>query len=38
MTRMLVVEDDAVARDLLCEILRGDGFDVEAVDDGAPAV
>jgi two-component system, NtrC family, response regulator AtoC len=38
MTRMLVVEDDAVARDLLCEILRGDGFEVEAVDDGAPAV
>jgi DNA-binding NtrC family response regulator len=38
MTRMLVVEDDAVARDLLCEILRSDGFDVEAVEDGAPAV
>jgi len=38
MTRMLVVEDDAVARDLLCEILRSDGFEVEAVDDGAPAV
>ena len=38
MTRMLVVEDDAVARDLLCEILRGDGFEVEAVDDGGPAV
>ena len=38
MTRLLVVEDDAVARDLLCEILRGDGFDVEAVEDGAPAV
>jgi two-component system, NtrC family, response regulator AtoC len=38
MTRMLVVEDDAVARDLLCEILRADGFEVEAVDDGAPAV
>ena len=38
MTRMLVVEDDAVARDLLCEILRGDGFEVEAVEDGAPAV
>jgi DNA-binding NtrC family response regulator len=35
---MLVVEDDAVARDLLCEILRGEGFEVEAVDDGAPAV
>jgi DNA-binding NtrC family response regulator len=38
MTRVLVVEDDAVARDLLCEILRADGFEVEAVDDGAPAV
>jgi len=38
MTRMLVVEDDAVARDLLCEILRSEGFEVEAVDDGAPAV
>jgi DNA-binding NtrC family response regulator len=38
MTRLLVVEDDAVARDLLCEILRADGFDVEAVEDGAPAV
>jgi two-component system, NtrC family, response regulator AtoC len=38
MTRMLVVEDDAVARDLLCEILRSDGFEVEAVEDGAPAV
>jgi DNA-binding NtrC family response regulator len=38
MTRMLVVEDDAVARDLLCEILRGEGFEVEAVDDGGPAV
>jgi two-component system response regulator AtoC len=38
MTRMLVVEDDAVARDLLCEILRSEGFEVDAVDDGAPAV
>jgi DNA-binding NtrC family response regulator len=38
MTRLLVVEDDAVARDLLCEILRADGYEVEAVDDGAPAV
>jgi two-component system response regulator AtoC len=37
-TRMLVAEDDAVARDLLCEILRADGFDVEAVDDGAGAI
>jgi DNA-binding NtrC family response regulator len=37
-TRVLVAEDDAVARDLLCEILRGDGFEVEAVDDGAGAM
>jgi two-component system response regulator AtoC len=37
-TRMLVAEDDAVARDLLCEILRADGFEVEAVDDGAGAI
>ena len=38
MTRILVAEDDAVARDLLCEILRGEGFSVEAVDDGAVAM
>jgi DNA-binding NtrC family response regulator len=38
MTRILVVEDDAVARDLLREILSADGFAVDAVDDGAPAV
>ena len=38
MTRVLVVEDDAVARDLLCEILRAENFEVDAVDDGAPAV
>jgi two-component system, NtrC family, response regulator AtoC len=38
MSRLLVVEDDAVARDLLCEILRGEGYEVEAVDDGGPAV
>jgi DNA-binding NtrC family response regulator len=37
-TRVLVAEDDAVARDLLCEILRGEGFTVEAVDDGAVAI
>jgi DNA-binding NtrC family response regulator len=37
-TRVLVAEDDRVARDLLCEILRGEGFEVEAVDDGAGAV
>lgn len=38
MTRVLVVEDDAVARALLCEILGSEGFEVDAVDDGAPAV
>ncbi len=38
MTRVLVAEDDAVARDLLCEILRGEGFEVDAVDDGAIAI
>jgi len=37
-TRILVAEDDRVARDLLCEILRGEGYEVEAVDDGAGAV
>jgi two-component system, NtrC family, response regulator AtoC len=37
-TRVLVAEDDAVARDLLCEILRAEGFSVEAVDDGAVAI
>ncbi|HVX97381.1 MAG TPA: sigma-54 dependent transcriptional regulator [Polyangia bacterium] len=38
MTRVLVAEDDRVARELLCEILRGEGFEVEAVDDGAGAI
>jgi two-component system, NtrC family, response regulator AtoC len=37
-TRVLVAEDDAVSRDLLQEILRGEGFEVEAVDDGAVAI
>jgi DNA-binding NtrC family response regulator len=37
-TRVLVAEDDAVARDLLGEILRGEGFEVDAVDDGAGAI
>ena len=38
MTKVLVAEDDRVARDLLCEILRGEGYEVEAVDDGAGAI
>jgi len=37
-SRVLVAEDDRVARDLLCEILRGEGYDVEAVDDGEQAI
>jgi two-component system response regulator AtoC len=37
-TQVLVAEDDRVARDLLCEILRGEGYDVDAVDDGAGAI
>ncbi|HEY8926357.1 MAG TPA: sigma-54 dependent transcriptional regulator [Polyangia bacterium] len=37
-TRVLVAEDDRVARDLLCEILRAEHFEVEAVDDGAGAI
>jgi DNA-binding NtrC family response regulator len=38
MTRVLVVEDDNVARDLLCEILRGEGYDVDAAADGSNAI
>ena len=38
MTRILVAEDDAVSRDLLTEILRSEGFAVDAVDDGAVAI
>ncbi|MFL5304359.1 MAG: sigma-54-dependent transcriptional regulator [Polyangia bacterium] len=37
-TRVLVAEDDRVARDLLCEILRGEGYEIEAVDDGVDAI
>jgi two-component system, NtrC family, response regulator AtoC len=37
-TRVLVAEDDRVARDLLSEILRGEGYEVDAVDDGAVAI
>ncbi len=35
---ILVVDDDAVARDLLVEALRKEGYQVEAVADGAQAV
>jgi DNA-binding NtrC family response regulator len=38
LTRVLVVEDDAVARDLLCEILRGEGYEVDAASDGSVAI
>ena len=35
---ILVVDDDAVARDLLVEALRKEGYQVEAVVDGAQAI
>jgi len=35
---ILVVDDDAVARDLLVEALRKEGYQVEAVADGAQAI
>jgi two-component system response regulator AtoC len=36
--RILVVDDDAVARDLLVEALQKDGYQVEAAGDGAEAI
>ncbi len=36
--RVLVVDDDAVARDLLVEALQKEGYAVEAVADGAEAI
>jgi two-component system, NtrC family, response regulator AtoC len=36
--RVIVAEDDRVARDLLSEILTAEGFDVTAVDDGQGAI
>jgi two-component system response regulator AtoC len=36
--RVLVVEDDRVARDLLCEILATEGYEVVSVGDGASAI
>jgi DNA-binding NtrC family response regulator len=38
MTRVLVVEDDTVARDLLVEILRDEGYTVDASPDGLDAI
>jgi len=37
-TRVLVVEDEPPARDLLVAILRGDGYTVRAVEDGKSAL
>ncbi|MBI5411373.1 MAG: sigma-54-dependent Fis family transcriptional regulator [Nitrospirae bacterium] len=36
--KILVVDDDAVARDLLAEALRKEGYEVEAVAGGAEAI
>jgi DNA-binding NtrC family response regulator len=36
--RVLIAEDDRVARDLLCEILAAEGYEVQAVSDGASAI
>lgn len=38
MTKILVVEDDDPIRDLLCHILRGEGFDVREAEDGRRAL
>ncbi|MFD0857549.1 hybrid sensor histidine kinase/response regulator [Roseovarius aquimarinus] len=38
MDRILVIDDDAVSREILTATLRSHGFDAEAVDDGAAAV
>jgi nitrogen regulation protein NR(I) len=38
MTQVLVVEDDNVARDLLEEILRSEGYEVDASPDGNHAI
>jgi two-component system capsular synthesis sensor histidine kinase RcsC len=36
--RVLIAEDEKDVRDLLCEALRGHGFMVMAVEDGAQAI
>src|SRR6267143_666874 len=36
--RVLVAEDEKDVRDLLCEVLRDDGFMVTAVEDGTQAI
>ena len=38
MKRVLVVEDDADTRAVLCEILTGAGFETDAVADGRAAI
>src|SRR5215831_16569748 len=38
MARVLVVEDDEVERDLLTEILRGEGYEVDAAEGGNRAI
>jgi DNA-binding response OmpR family regulator len=35
--RILVVDDEAGIRDLLAEVLRGDGYDVEVAETAAAA-
>jgi CheY-like chemotaxis protein len=35
---ILVVEDDAAIREIVCELLRDEGFDVYAAEDGAAAI
>ena len=35
--KVLVVDDDAESRDLLCEVLEANGYQAEAVADGAAA-
>ncbi len=37
-TSVLIVEDDAVARNLLVEVLRGEGYDVSAADSAESAL
>ena len=37
-TKIFVIDDDAIARDLLAEALTKDGYDVEAFDNGATAI
>ena len=38
MTSILVVEDDAAVRQLICEVLASEGFEVDAAADGRQAL